>query len=290
MSIRPVGLVFVLQFNLHMSKGFLLLSAGTSLSPMLHDDSSLNGRNPTPDVDLSTITIVVATCCSILGVLVLVMIAVAFQRCQKSARFCSPIESPPPNIYPPANANPEEHDRVALIAFVDGMHVPVPNTVALPSYEEATRGRHNSRSIQYSSPPAYSANASGNRPPPDYRLMPGHHAALRVGRTDSIRSSPAFRDGVPDHHRNSIITMASNTTRDNVSEVLGSIDTMNVSDGTSTTATVGTVGSSISNPSIALSHRAVAGSLLSSDGSLAITEGILKLFSLLNVSMILQKL
>ena len=203
-------------------------------------------------IKTSTMTIVVATSCSVLGLLLIILVIVALQRHMKvpgrTCRMVTPPQLPPPPPYSEGCTNPtvDAHDRVALIAFADGAQI------ALPSYEEATRGRL-ARFGHASSSGNVSRGSSARSARSDYRLLP-------------TSADPHHQQR--DHHRNSIITTASNATRDNVSMAFGSIDTMNVSDGTSTTVTIGTFNSS-SNQSLAVSQHAASGSLGSSDGSLA---------------------
>lgn len=184
----------------------------------------------------STLTVVTATTCSVLGLLLLVMLAVLLQRRVHPALPAPP--PPPPPYPPPPQRADSEHDRVALIQFADGVQV------VLPSYEEAVRGRQPTRLMGSQR----SSRAAGA----EYRPLP------------SVPSSLRDRD----HHRNSIVTTSS-ATRDNLSLAFGSMDTVNVSDGTSTSITIGTYDSGASNPSIATSQRVAAGSLNSSNGSLA---------------------
>jgi len=197
------------------------------------------------EINAKPTTVVIATSCSVLGLLVIVMLIVALQRHKKPTnRLCSPLGQPPPPPYsrPRSAETIDELDRVALIAFADGVQV------TLPSYDEAIRGRMGSR---------YISEVTGMRRPSsssEYRPLPNIPVNLR---------------NIADHHRNSIITTTSSTTRDNLSLAFGSMDTMNVSDGTSTTITVDTLDSGASNPSLALSQRAVAGSIASSNGSVS---------------------
>ncbi len=205
------------------------------------------------EISSNTMTVVIATSCSVLGLLMLVMVMVALQRRKPATRLCHPVQPSTPPYTRPHTGSIDEHDRVALIAFADGAQV------VLPSYEEAIRGPHASSHI----------SDGGPRRPGEYRPLPTIPASLR-GRLDSPRTGGIIRTDVPpDSHRNSIITTASTVTRDNLSLTFGSIDTVNVSDGTSTTVTIETYDSGASNPSIALSQRAVAGSIASSNGSLA---------------------
>ena len=207
-------------------------------------------------VNSNTLTIVIATSCSVLGLLLIVMVVMALQRRKPHPRLCHPVPPPPAPYQDPRAVAIDEHDRVALIAFADGVQV------VLPSYEEATRGSsHRCNMPRFPEPPG--------RRPGDYRPLPTIPSVLRNSRHDAS-PHPARLD----NHRSSIVTTTSTTTRDNMSLAFGSIDTMNVSDGTSTTVTIETYDSAASNPSIAASQRATAGSLGSanSNGSLA-TEG-----------------
>lgn len=197
------------------------------------------------EINAKPTTVVIATSCSVLGLLLIVMLIVALQRHKKPTnRLCSPLGQPPPPPYsrPRPPETMDELDRVALIAFADGVQV------TLPSYDEAIRGRLGSR---------YISEVTGMRRPSsssEYRPLPNIPVNLR---------------NIADHHRNSVITTTSSTTRDNLSLAFGSMDTVNVSDGTSTTITVDTLDSGASNPSLALSQRAVAGSIASSNGSIS---------------------
>ena len=240
------------------------------VAALVTSNSSVSGGSPASvpggatRINTSTMTIVVATSCSVLGLLLIILVIVALQRHMKlSGRAChtvTPPQLPPPPPYSEGCTNPtvDAHDRVALIAFGDGTQI------VLPSYEEATRGRL-ARFGHASSSGNVSRGSSARSGRSDYRLLP-------------TSADPHHQR---DHHRNSIITTASNATRDNVSMAFGSIDTMNVSDGTSTTVTIGTFNSS-SNQSLAVSQHAASGSLGSSDGSLA-NEGRLSYVHYTNI-------
>ena len=213
-------------------------------------------------VNSNTLTIVIATSCSVLGLLLVVMIVMALQRRKPHPRLCHPVSPPPAPYQDPRAVALDEHDRVALIAFADGVQV------VLPTYEEATRGSSSHRCSlpRFHEPPSRRS---------DYRPLPTIPSVLRNSGRHDTSPHPARLD----NHRSSIVTTTSSTTRDNMSLAFGSIDTMNVSDGTSTTVTIETYDSAASNPSIAASQRATAGSLGSADsnGSLA-TEGKLSFF------------
>jgi hypothetical protein len=171
-------------------------------------------------------------------------------------------------IYEPRLITTDEQDRVALIAYADGVQV------ILPSYEEATGGHgglvptsqdrlhHVNHDLLRSS---VRSNRGDYRQIHNFSYVPRHAAYLRELPYDQR-----------DYHRNSIITNASMPIRggDNLSLAFGSIDTMNISDNTSTTVTLGTYDSGASNPSLALSQRAVTGSLASSNSNPSMaTEG-----------------
>lgn len=211
-------------------------------------------------LNTNTLTIVISTSCGILGLLVIVVVAVALQRrIRHHNHVCSP-HHPSPPLYSQSPNHPhpttDEHDRVALIAFADGVQV------VLPSYEEAIRGRQPPRLSRFNSD-ASSHSSSGRSSRGDYRPLPSLPPTLRSsgypGR--ELMADPHHR---PDHHRNSIITTTSTTTRDNLSLAFGSMDTVNASDATSTTVTVDTYDSMASNPSLALSQRVATGSIASS--------------------------
>lgn len=204
----------------------------------------------------STLTVVTATTCSVLGLLMLVLALVILQRHRlRPTPPSNPLPPPyqvdaelPRHVVPAAG---DQHDRVALIQFADGVQI------ALPSYEEAIRPHHHTPA-----PSRLSSHRAASIRSGDYRPLPSIPPCLR-------QTTAAPSGGERDHHRNSIITTASSNTRDNLSLAFGSMDTVNVSDGTSTSITIGTYDSS--NPSLAMSQRATAGSLASasSNNSLA---------------------
>ena len=205
-------------------------------------------------INTGTLTGVIATSCGVLGLLLLVMLVVALQRrLNLSAHTLShQVQSTPPTYNSQQEAvTGEEQDRVALIAFADGVQV------VLPSYDEAVSGHTGPHLSRFNSDSSRSSNLSG-RGTADYRPLPSIPVNLR--QTSQLPPDSLHRD----HHRNSIITTTSTNTRDNVSIAFGSVDTMNVSDGTSTTVTIGTYDSAGSSPSIAMSQRAAAGSITSS--------------------------
>lgn len=222
-------------------------------------------------LNTSMVTVVVATSCGVLGLLVLIMVILALKRRMKPrGQLYPPVTSPVPQMpYPtPHHSATDEHDRLALIAFADDNRV---MQVSLPSYEEATRNPLLPGISHFSGDGSRTSSIRSSHSRGDYRPLPSVPPNLRMPR--EVASGEIHRD----HHRNSIITTASNTTRDNLSVAFGSLDTVNVSDGTSTSVTVDTYDSMASNPSIAMSQRVAAGSLESSstNGSLA-SEGQLR--------------
>ena len=76
-------------------------------------------------LNTSTLTVVIATSCGVLGLLVIVMVVVALKRRHKprSSRACHPSTPPPPPYPSPPSGLVDDPDRVALIAFADGVQV-----------------------------------------------------------------------------------------------------------------------------------------------------------------------
>ncbi|XP_074662147.1 sushi domain-containing protein 4-like isoform X2 [Tubulanus polymorphus] len=191
----------------------------------------------------NTMTIVIITSCTVLGVLLITMIAVAVQRKKAQPRLCTPIPSPPPyNPTYPVGAPLAEHDRLALIAYADQQQV------SLPSYEEATRGRVRAHTPLQRLIPANRAH--------EFRQLPSIPSGIRrQPSSETTSSGGAHRDADTVSRHSTITTSTVNR------EAFGSIDTVNVSDGTSTSVTVETYDSGASMPSIAPSRRGRAGSL-----------------------------
>ncbi|XP_060081623.1 uncharacterized protein LOC132560938 [Ylistrum balloti] len=196
---------------------------------------------------MNTLAIVIATACSVLGVLLLVMVVMVFRRRKPQVRLYPQVGGTPPPYSRVYNNTLDEHDRVALIGY---------EAARLPSYEEATRSRSlgPSRPVRDITEERVSSAA-------DYRPLPNIPSSLR-------NNSQA--DTVSNRH--SISTM-STVNRDGISEVFGSIDTVNVSiSDASTSVTVDTLDSVASRPSNA-SGRATAGSLETSRENLS-TEDV----------------
>lgn len=220
----------------------------------------------------STVTVVISTSCGVLGLLVLVLVVVAVKRRIKpNGMICPPVTGgpPPPMPYPtPHHGAAQEHDRLALIAFADDNRGVM--QVSLPTYEEATRSHFSGIShLTGGGDGSRTSSIRSSHSRGDYRPLPSIPPSLRAPRETVTAATEGGHRG--DHHRNSIVTTASIATRDNLSVAFGSMDTVNASDGTSTSVTVDTYDSMASNPSIATSQRAAAGSLESSSthGSLS---------------------
>lgn len=203
---------------------------------------------------VSTLVIVIATACSVLGVLLLIMVVVVFRRKKPRPRLFHPSVTPPP--YSRVHSNVlDEHDRLALMAYADATRV------HLPTYEEAVQGRGASGSRGGSGSGSGSGSASGSVPVGDYRPLPSIPPNLRA--PGSVPGG-----GADNPNRHSTVT-TSTMNRDGLSENFGSLDTVNVSmSDASTSVTVETFDSGTSNRSMS-SQRAAAGSIASSEDNLA---------------------
>ena len=193
---------------------------------------------------VSTLVIVIATACSVLGVLLLIMVVVVFRRKKPRPRLFHPSVTPPPysRVH---NSVLDEHDRLALMAYADATRV------HLPTYEEAVQGRG-----------GHASSRGGNSlPVGDYRPLPSIPPNLRAPGT-------VPGGGADNPNRHSTVT-TSTMNRDGLSENFGSLDTVNVSmSDASTSVTVETFDSGTSNRSMS-SQRATAGSIASSEDNLA---------------------
>ncbi|KAL3872977.1 hypothetical protein ACJMK2_036143 [Sinanodonta woodiana] len=200
------------------------------------------------NIHMSTLAIVVATACSVLGVLLLVMVIMIFRRRKPHPRLCRPSTAPPP--YSRVHSNSlDDHDRVLLIGYEQ-------RQATLPSYEEATSGFQRPLGSNFGS-------RSGGGHPGEYRALPSIPPELR----HSIQPQQQSGDNT---NRHSIITTSTvNTVNNNWSEGFGSLDTVNVSvSDASTAVTIETFDSGLSHQSNS-SDRVNAGSLGSSSNSLA---------------------
>lgn len=220
------------------------------LAPSMADgrtDQSLHIRDEV-STHVSTLVIVIATACSVLGVLLLIMVIVVFRRKKPRPRLFHPSVTPPPYSRVTNNIL-DEHDRLALMAYADATRV------HLPTYEEAVQAAARGGSSNSSS--------RTNTPMPggDFRPLPNIPPNLRA-------PNAVTNGGADNPNRHSTVT-TSTINRDGLSENFGSLDTVNVSvSDASTSVTVETFDSGTSTRSMA-SQRATAGSIGSSDDNLA---------------------
>ncbi|KAK7480333.1 hypothetical protein BaRGS_00028380 [Batillaria attramentaria] len=219
------------------------------MAPSLGGGRSDQGLHITDEggTHVSTLVVVIATACSVLGVLLLIMVIVIFRRKKPRPRLFHPSVTPPPYSRVTNNIL-DEHDRLALMAYADATRV------HLPTYEEAVqtgRGGNSNSSSRTNTP----------MPAGDYRPLPSIPPNLRA--PSSVPSG-----GADNPNRHSTVT-TSTINRDGLSENFGSLDTVNVSvSDASTSVTVETFDSGTSTRSMA-SQRATAGSIGSSDDNLA---------------------
>ncbi|XP_066951483.1 uncharacterized protein [Macrobrachium rosenbergii] len=226
-------------------------------------------RNEKTILDMHTI--LVATTGSVIGILLIVLALILYQRAVgtkivrlRNSGSGSNIPPPPPTC-PTNPAQPQQEndpDRVALIAFPDEQGVP-------PSYEEAVRHRP---AVMFDT---HGGNSNGRYTPHAHRSR-GHRVVVP---SVSVRRS-RHRDNPDNISYQSIgsARQSSSTSRSmsmrswSACDSLGSTDTVAVSD--STNVTVDTQSGTSSNGSQAPSCRALAGSLASFDtSSLVNNEG-----------------
>ncbi|XP_046343605.1 sushi, von Willebrand factor type A, EGF and pentraxin domain-containing protein 1-like isoform X3 [Haliotis rufescens] len=194
---------------------------------------------------VSTLVIVIATACSVLGVLLLIMVIVVFRRRKPRPHLFHPGTTPLP--YSRVHSDSiDEHDRLALMAYADATRV------HLPTYDEATSG-HCRPSVNHQPSQLPQVN-----PTTEFRPLPSIPPTLRT-------NTAVAGDNT---NRHSTVT-TSTINRDGTSEIFGSLDTVNVSmSDASTSVTVETYDSGTSMRSIA-SQEATAGSFTASDDNLA---------------------
>ena len=183
----------------------------------------------------------------------------------------SQLSSAPPQYSESGIDVVSEHDCQALIAAEDDIGM-LATQAALPTYQEAMLSHHSSGSTSSFMDQVRTASARMDN-------RNGHENRLRRPANTEGISPVRGRDTISmdARCRGSIVTTASSANRDTQSMAFGSVETVNVSDVTSTTVTVDTYDSMASNPSIANSHRAAAGSLdlSSTNGSLS-SEGMIR--------------
>ncbi|BFZ07328.1 hypothetical protein BsWGS_10366 [Bradybaena similaris] len=219
-------------------------------------DINIDGKNK-----VSSLVIVVTTACSVLGVLLLIMVIVVFRRKKPRAHLFQQGPAPPPYARVHDNSL-DEHDRMALMAYADA------SRVHLPSYEESIRSVSSQGS---STPPGGSAvGPSASPTSSEYRRLPNLPPAVRAANLQHSVGGDGNNNINSNNNSNRHSTVTTSTmNRDGVSEIFGSLDTVNVSmSDASTSVTVETFDSGVSNRSMA-SQRAAAGSLNSSDDQIA---------------------
>lgn len=213
------------------------------------DDLSINteGQDLGP-TRMNTLAVVIATACSVLGILLLIMAVMIIRRRKHRPRHFHQVGVPPPYTRVHSSSF-DDLDRVALIGY---------DAARLPTYEEALR---NSTSTSIQRGQGLSEVQVSN----DFRPLPNIQNVMRnnnvpSGDIQSIHSN-----------RHSITTM-STVNRDGISEVFGSIDTVNYSlSDASTSVTVDTLDSAASRPSHG-SGTATAGSVNTSQENLVTEE------------------
>jgi len=235
-------------------------------------------------LNISTVTVVIATSCSILGLLVVVILIVAIQR-RRACLLAGLPQAPLPPTYPSQHFM-DDHDRVSLTAFAEGYQA------HLPTYEEAMC-QASIAGVGFNRRRDPNPLSAIHGPAGSYRQLPMIPANLRT-RLETPRSPPGVIAMGPstrnDSHRHSIITLASTTTHDNMSMAFGgSVDTMNIGDGVSThtagtmsndgtcstTITIDTIDSGAT--SLVLSQCALAGSIASASSSASLADDVVPL-------------
>ncbi|RUS77677.1 hypothetical protein EGW08_014574 [Elysia chlorotica] len=238
---------------------------------------------------VSSLVIVVTTACSVLGVLLIIMAVMVFRRHKPHMRGMGGAGNGGPHLFqqgpssPPYarvhNSSMDEHDRLALMAYVEA------SRIHLPSYEEATReGNNGSTSSGGYTPNRVNGGAStGNDSLFDYcnsntSISTNNHQFYlqnRQGRPGN-GANDGNNNSASNQHSTFVATgsnASANMYRDgvSVSEMFGSIDTVNVSmSDASTSVTVETYDSSTCGRSVgSSSQQATAGSLQSSRDQLS---------------------
>lgn len=215
------------------------------------DTSSQSSKESPSHTHLSTLAIVVATACSVLGILLLIMVIMIFRRRKPRppSRLCRPSSTPPPysRVH---NNSVDELDRYLLIGYENPNETLRAN---LPSYEEAMAAGQNPIGNRGDN---LSRSDDGQGQVGEYRPLPSIPGSFRANQMISGENSS----------RHSIIT-TSTMNRDGVSELFGSIDTVNVSvSDASTAVTIETLDSATSHHSN-MSRRATAGSIASANSN-----------------------
>lgn len=205
-----------------------------------------NTNSSTDPTRMNTLAVVIATACSVLGILLLIMIVMIVRKRKPRPRHYHQVGIPPPYTRVHSSSF-DELDRVALIGY---------DAARLPTYEEAVRNNLSSNNQGGQGPSEVQVSS-------EFRPLP---SIPNVVRNNSDITS------VHSSNRHSITTM-STVNRDGISEVFGSIDTVNYSlSDASTSVTVDTLDSATSRPSYG-SGTATAGSVNTSQENI-VTEGI----------------
>ncbi|KAK3772721.1 hypothetical protein RRG08_013414 [Elysia crispata] len=247
---------------------------------------------------VSSLVIVVTTACSVLGVLLIIMAVMVFRRHKPHLRGMGGVGTGGPHLFqqgpssPPYarvhNSSMDEHDRMALMAYVEA------SRVHLPSYEEATRQGNNDTNSSCIPSRVSGGAIMGNDSLFDYCSSNSsvnannHQFYLQNQQYNASQTRPGngSNDGNNNSASNQHSTFANSSTgngangnastnmyRDgvSVSEMFGSIDTVNVSmSDASTSVTVETYDSSTCGRSVgSSSQQATAGSLQSSRDQLS---------------------
>lgn len=210
-------------------------------------DTEGNTSSSTDPTRMNTLAVVIATACSVLGILLLIMIVMIVRKRKPRPRHYHQVGIPPPYTRVHSSSF-DELDRVALIGY---------DAARLPTYEEAVQN-NSSSSIQRGQGPLEVQVSSEFRPLP---------SIPNVVRNNNAQSS----DIQSVHSNRHSITTMSTVNRDGISEVFGSIDTVNYSlSDASTSVTVDTLDSATSRPSYG-SGTATAGSVNTSQENI-VTE------------------
>ncbi|KAK3851290.1 hypothetical protein Pcinc_042055, partial [Petrolisthes cinctipes] len=225
-------------------------------------DDEMHDEKPLLDMH----TILVATTGSVIGIFLIVMALILYQRAlsPKLVRLRNSGSGgelpPPPHTCPPtAPQPPQDHDpdRLALIAYPDEL----PQQGVPPTYEEAVRQRPAAVMFE-------PHGGSGGRYAPHGHRSRGHRVVVPGVRRSRHRDNP-------DNISYQSIGSARQSSSWSACDSLGSTDTVAVSDSTNVTVeTQSSGGTSSSSASQAPSCRALAGSLASFDtSSLVNNEG-----------------
>ncbi|XP_069169522.1 sushi domain-containing protein 4 isoform X2 [Procambarus clarkii] len=218
-------------------------------------------------------TILVATTGSVIGILLIVLALILYQRAVSpklvrlhnsgSGNDLPPVQH---NCSPNASQPQPEHDpdRVALIAF--------PDEGVPPTYEEAVRHRP---AIMFE---PHGGNAGSRYTPHNHRSR-GHRVVVPGVRRSRHRDNPdnISYQSIGSARQSSSTSRSMSMRSWSACDSLGSTDTVAVSDSTNVTVDTQSSGGASSGTSQAPSCRALAGSLASFDtSSLVNNEGMFK--------------